>query len=540
MLRKGTESSFYFWRTKGRRSYMTPSMWRSLGEGQAEVPIKEAELYKYQRYRWLSGETEELTVRYREFRLPALLEAATKVIGNNAVECIKILKCAEGQYNKAYILSMNNGQEIVAKLPNPNAGPAFYTTASEVATRQFVRESLGIPVPRIYAWSADKSNAVGAEYILEEKATGQPLGSLWSQMSFSARLDIVEQVLGIERKLTSVNLPQHGCIYYQSDLESRLEKPTFAPIHNKPNNLPNFAIGPLTHPKYWRGQRAVMNLDRGPWKSVADYAIAIGTNEIQWAKMHAQPRINYQRSQEEPETPDDYISLLQRYIGLAPNLVSDSSGIEHLNKLLHPDLHLDNIFINPQTNTITAIIDWQHISASPVCLLPIFPQMLEPLRTNQTECGMLENQLLQFYLRKLQYIDPLRSKLLTEPCHSVRVEPILQVPCCWDRKDLFSLRNSMINAVAQWHKIHDSDIKCPVSFTDNELEQHKSEMEIVKGISTIMQQLQDEGLIPLGGMVPPDQYEIAQKRNNYFKGEFIDLAEGEEQKKLHAKLWPYS
>ncbi|KAL4793715.1 hypothetical protein BDV19DRAFT_390919 [Aspergillus venezuelensis] len=78
MLRKVTEGSSYFWRTKGRRSYMTPSMWRSLGEGQAEVPIKEAELYKYQRYRWLSGETKELTVRYRESRLPALLEAATK------------------------------------------------------------------------------------------------------------------------------------------------------------------------------------------------------------------------------------------------------------------------------------------------------------------------------------------------------------------------------------------------------------------------------------------------------------------------------
>jgi hypothetical protein len=33
---------------------------------------------------------------------------------------------------------MDNGSELFAKLPNPIAGPAFYTTASEVATRQFV------------------------------------------------------------------------------------------------------------------------------------------------------------------------------------------------------------------------------------------------------------------------------------------------------------------------------------------------------------------------------------------------------------------
>ncbi|QVM10340.1 hypothetical protein D8B26_005000 [Coccidioides posadasii str. Silveira] len=33
---------------------------------------------------------------------------------------------------------MNNGKEVFAKLPNPNAGPARYVTASEVATREFV------------------------------------------------------------------------------------------------------------------------------------------------------------------------------------------------------------------------------------------------------------------------------------------------------------------------------------------------------------------------------------------------------------------
>lgn len=50
----------------------------------------------------------------------------------------KILKCREGMNNKAYILTMDNGTEVLAKLPNPCAGPSFYTTASEVATRAFV------------------------------------------------------------------------------------------------------------------------------------------------------------------------------------------------------------------------------------------------------------------------------------------------------------------------------------------------------------------------------------------------------------------
>jgi hypothetical protein len=54
----------------------------------------------------------------------------------------RILKCKEGMNNKAYILTMDNGVEVLAKLPNPCAGPSFYTTASEVATRTFVSPKL--------------------------------------------------------------------------------------------------------------------------------------------------------------------------------------------------------------------------------------------------------------------------------------------------------------------------------------------------------------------------------------------------------------
>ena len=36
---------------------------------------------------------------------------------------------------------MDNGSEVIAKLPNSIAGPAYYTTASEVATREFVSSS---------------------------------------------------------------------------------------------------------------------------------------------------------------------------------------------------------------------------------------------------------------------------------------------------------------------------------------------------------------------------------------------------------------
>ncbi|GFF16420.1 aminoglycoside phosphotransferase [Aspergillus terreus] len=114
---------------------------------------------------------------YVKFNLQKLLETAVHV--TNAQHCTKVLKCREGLHNKAFVLTMDNGTEVVAKLPNPNAGPAHYTTASEVATQTLLREVLGLPVPRVIAWSSDAStHPVEAEFIIEEKAAGVRLGSI--------------------------------------------------------------------------------------------------------------------------------------------------------------------------------------------------------------------------------------------------------------------------------------------------------------------------------------------------------------------------
>lgn len=61
---------------------------------------------------------------------------------NKPLEGTKVLKCREGLHNKAFVLTMDNGTEVVAKLPNPNAGPAHCTTASAVATQTLVTSAV--------------------------------------------------------------------------------------------------------------------------------------------------------------------------------------------------------------------------------------------------------------------------------------------------------------------------------------------------------------------------------------------------------------
>jgi hypothetical protein len=55
---------------------------------------------------------------------------------------VSIKKYPDGMYNKAMLLTMDNGTQVVAKVPNTNAGKPHFTTASEVATMDFVRSLL--------------------------------------------------------------------------------------------------------------------------------------------------------------------------------------------------------------------------------------------------------------------------------------------------------------------------------------------------------------------------------------------------------------
>lgn len=68
-----------------------------------------------------------------------LAQEAAKSVG--AKDCMRVQKCADGMFNKAYIFTLDNDKQVIGKVPNPNAGIPHYTTASEVATLDFVRHA---------------------------------------------------------------------------------------------------------------------------------------------------------------------------------------------------------------------------------------------------------------------------------------------------------------------------------------------------------------------------------------------------------------
>ncbi|KAL5362812.1 hypothetical protein BJX96DRAFT_109240 [Aspergillus floccosus] len=105
---------------------------------------------------------------------------------------------------------MDDGCEIIAKLPKFNAGRPYFTTASKVATMDFV---LDLPVLRVCAWSSRAlENPLRAEYILMEKQTGVVLTDVWNSLKGKQKAHIMDQVVEIERRLAATKFSKFGSL----------------------------------------------------------------------------------------------------------------------------------------------------------------------------------------------------------------------------------------------------------------------------------------------------------------------------------------
>ncbi|CAG8331179.1 unnamed protein product [Penicillium nalgiovense] len=82
------------------------------------------DLFRYTSGRWLINEEHQLKQRYVKFDINNLCSQAASLFGPET-KCVQIVKL-EGNFNKAFILTMDDGNEIIAKIPCPNAGiPIF-------------------------------------------------------------------------------------------------------------------------------------------------------------------------------------------------------------------------------------------------------------------------------------------------------------------------------------------------------------------------------------------------------------------------------
>ncbi|RAL07047.1 aminoglycoside phosphotransferase family protein [Aspergillus homomorphus CBS 101889] len=332
--------------------------------------------------RWLWREQEQLACRYVRFELRALLDIAASFLG--AQFCTRVLKLAEGQYNKVFLLTMNDGRECIAKLPNPNAGRPHFTTASEVATMDFLRNVLELPVPQVYAWSSRAAeNPVGAEFILMEKQPGVMLSDVWDSLKGKSRAQLVLQVVDLEKTLAATKFTGYGALYYKKD--SPPSRAATAPLYVDSNRktLPSdkFVIGPTNHRAFFDFGRGSLDIDRGPWTSATELVTAVANREIattrKGLKYPLMPEGLFRGPRQYQPNTAKKLATLNNYLRVAASTLPENPT-SHASVLWHGDLNLQNIFVDPAEPTrITGIIDWQSTSLSPLFTQVTRPAFLE-------------------------------------------------------------------------------------------------------------------------------------------------------------------
>ncbi|KAG6310364.1 hypothetical protein E4U44_005606 [Claviceps purpurea] len=164
----------------------------------------------------------------------------------DAPDPAELFNFTTGRFRKNEEHELAIRHQVVAKIPNPNAGQPHFTVASEVATMKFVSKDQRAMsnVPALLA----EETPIGAEYILMEKMEGVELEEVWPEMEIEDRLEVVKAVAAYQLSWASVSFEQYGFTEAYRTM---------------------FDDG-----------RDGLDFDRGPWNSLEDYHAAIGKREI--------------------------------------------------------------------------------------------------------------------------------------------------------------------------------------------------------------------------------------------------------------------
>ncbi|KAF2228287.1 phosphotransferase enzyme family protein [Elsinoe ampelina] len=534
---------------------------RRLMASQAE---NREELFEFTRGRFISNDTLESSKRSARFDVGALCEIAARAVGSES--CSEIKKLPDGMYNRALLLTMNDAKQVIVKIPNPNAGPPQLTTASEVATMQFMRTKLKTPVPRVLSWSAKKTNPVGAEYIIMENAKGTELEFVWHTLNIKQRLAVVKQLASYQSVWASVRVSGYGSLYFRGAAPDHAKAPFRLLDKTGVEQCDeDYELGPIVGREWYDDRRNEVSFDRGPWLSLEDYHRAVGTRE----RSCVESLDSLPPSPIALRGPGLYMSgrehklrAIDVYMKTFKHILTSEDSITH-GSIWHGDLHAGNIFVDSADPTkITSLIDWQGTEIVPLYIHARQPYLIdyEGPETKGLERPVLPPDLSdmtpdeQYAARQLhlkQTLCALYRTLVHQIC------PPIYRSMEYQDSEQFSVlllaRNLLVDGEAaylaqaielndNWDKIATDNSPSPLSFTKEEIDAIMKDLKAWKRACQVMSDVRAviPELYPGKGIVRHEDYEASLEALEDLKGQIInDFAASEEERQMWISLWPF-
>lgn len=365
---------------------------------------------------------------------------------------------AEGGFNKLYEITYHDHQPSYLLRVALPVDP-YLKTESEVATIAFLRAQTSMPAPRIIAWQSNRNGELGFEWILMEKIQGVPMCDVWRKIPWERKLVLVEVLAGFIKEMQDHKFDSVGALYFQSALEDvggkRInamahdsstevvvahEKPDISdqkqdldareslvstdferlelhgsssedtnrlkPAHKSTTNTPqakptlaarmgkdDFAIGQLLDGIFIIRGRLYISGDRGPYSNPIKWLSALIHVELEWIKKYQTEGDDEYDSDLAEESPA-MASLCHEYLEVLPALFAEEkNGLSCM--LDHSDLNPANILVNPETFSITGIVDWEMVNVVPHWKAedhPVFMQDIEPFDEEEPPIPSYEDE----------------------------------------------------------------------------------------------------------------------------------------------------
>ncbi|KAF8072086.1 phosphotransferase family protein [Lyophyllum atratum] len=533
------------------RSLLTNRLPRCAGPPSGTEPQDPNLFFRHTAGRWLDDEALQQQKRYLAFDIEGLKAAAVAAV-EGAKSVTQITKLQEGSYSKAFSLMLDNGKEVIARLPTPHAGPAHLVTASEVATMEFARKRLGIPVPQVFSWSCERtSTAVGAEFIIMERAAGIEVGKVWPQLSPKRRLQFIDAITKIEKAALEYPLPCYGSIFFRSDIKAEM---TSVAVDE------TFAIGPSLHLSFWEDERATLDIDRGPWKTPAEYLSAICRREQQWIRSYGSSEALHPFSHHPAVTrdPSAHIAVLDLFNSVIPHIIPRGPPKITQPTLWHHDLNGGNIFISESELaqgriSITSVIDWQNTTVRPLYIQARVPQVFDypapwklppGLETSPepVEEGMSKSDIkaawqdhfatnrVIFYRAIARRDTPYYYHALTDPNTVLFATLTTCASNIWGGM-FHILRTKLLRLQYLWPSI--SSAPCPIQIKEEEIRTWRLEAQQWQDRTDEMAEIYQHIGMSTEGWTPAEDFKATYRRYKKVKREWIKSGRAEED-------WPFT
>lgn len=288
----------------------------------------------------------------REPRLESITKICREKLRIEDSGTCEVLFFAQGAFNKLYLVRTSSRQMLLrVSLPvYPHN-----KTRGEVTTLRFLRRVTDIPVPEVIAFEDSSDNEIGFEWILMELMPGVSAYKQWRTLTTFQKVAIMERVAELQAKIFRCSFSGIGTLTLGEHELHQKERPG------------NFVSGFF----FW-GNHFDYDIARGPFRSSHDWLasyLEIIIKDQSAAKMAAE-------DEEDEEDAAFALALAKRLVDLLPKIFSPLQNPPERSVILHDDLSLSNILVNKEGD-ITAVIDWECVSAMPLWMATKMPRFLE-------------------------------------------------------------------------------------------------------------------------------------------------------------------